>query len=239
VIVTAAGEQPARRQFMRLLPLLVGVLMFVGVLMGGQSLMTSTVEEKSSRVVEVLLAAISPFQLMAGKLIGQLGVGLLALAIYLGLGLLTLYSFAMLGVIEPMLIVYFLVFFLITYLVFASLMMSIGAAVNQMQEAQSLMGPVMLLLITPYMLSPMIGRAPNSTLSVALSFIPPINSFAMMTRMASDAPPPAWQVWLTVLVGLGAAWVAVWFAGKVFKVGLLMHGKPPNVRTLIRWARAA
>jgi ABC-type Na+ efflux pump permease subunit len=239
VIVTAAGQQRAQRQFMRVLPVLVGALMFVGVLMGGQSLMTSTVEEKSSRVVEVLLAAVSPFQLMAGKLLGQLAVGLLTLAIYLGLGLLALYSFAMLGVIDPMLIVYFLVFFLITYLVFGALMMSIGAAVNQIQEAQSLMGPVMLLLILPYMLSPIVGRAPNSPLSIALSFIPPINSFAMMTRMASDAPPPAWQVWLTVLVGIGAAYVAIWFAGKVFKVGLLMHGKPPNVATLIRWARAA
>jgi ABC-type Na+ efflux pump permease subunit len=239
MIVSAAGEQRAQRQFMRFLPFIVGVLLFVGVMTGGQSLMTSTVEEKSSRVVEVLLAAISPFQLMAGKLLGQLAVGLLAMGIYLGLGLLALYSFAMLGIIDPMLIVYLLVFFLITYLVFGALMMSIGAAVNQIQEAQSLMGPVMLLLIMPYLLSPMIGRAPNSPLSVTLSFLPPINTFAMMTRMASDSPPPAWQVWLTVLVGIGGAYVAIWFAAKVFKVGLLMHGKPPDLRTLIRWAREA
>jgi ABC-2 type transport system permease protein len=215
------------------------VLLFVGVITGGSALMTSTVEEKSSRVVEVLLAAISPFQLMAGKLLGQLAVGLLTMSIYLGLGLLALYSFAMLGIIDPMLIVYMLVFFLITYLVFGALMMAIGAAVNQMQEAQSLMGPVMLLLLMPYMLSPFVGRAPNSPLSIAFSFIPPINTFAMMTRMASDSPPPAWQVWLSVLVGLGGACAAVWFAGKVFKVGLLMHGKPPDFRTLIRWAREA
>jgi len=239
VIVSATGEQRAQRQFMRFLPFIVGVLLFVGVMTGGQSLMTSTVEEKSSRVVEVLLAAISPFQLMAGKLLGQLAVGLVAMGIYLGLGLLALYSFAMLGIIDPMLIVYLLVFFLITYLVFGALMMSIGAAVNQIQEAQSLMGPVMLLLIMPYVLSPMIGRAPNSPLSVALSFVPPINTFAMMTRMASDSPPPAWQVWLTVLVGIGGAYAAIWFAAKVFKVGLLMHGKPPDFRTLIRWVREA
>lgn len=239
IVVTAAGEQRGQRAFMEFLPFLVGVMLFAGVVMGGQTLMTSTVEEKSSRVVEVLLAAVSPFQLMAGKLLGQLGVGLLALAIYLGLGLLALYSFAMFGIIDPMLIVYFLVFFLITYTVFGALMMSIGAAVNTMQEAGSLMGPVILLLMCPYLLSPIIGRAPNSPLSVALSFIPPINSFAMMTRMASGSPPPAWQVWLTVLVGLGTVIAVLWFAAKVFKVGLLMHGKPPNVATLIRWARQA
>jgi ABC-2 type transport system permease protein len=138
-----------------------------------------------------------------------------------------------------MLIVYLLVFFLITYLVFGALMMAIGAAVNQMAEAQSMMGPIMILMMLPYVLSPMIGRAPNSTFSIAVSFIPPINTFAMMSRLASDAPPPAWQVWLTVLIGFGAACAAVWFAAKVFRVGLLMHGKAPNFATLIRWARAA
>jgi ABC-2 type transport system permease protein len=238
-IVTVAGEQRAQRNFMQLLPFLVGVFIFVGVITGGQTLMTSTVEEKSSRVVEVLLAAVSPFQLMAGKLLGQSAVGLLAMGIYLGLGLLALYSFAMFGIVDPMLIVYFLVFFLITYLVFGALMIAIGAAVNQIQEAQSLMGPVMLLLLVPYMLSPMIGKAPNSTLSVAISFIPPMNTMAMMARMASDSPPPDWQVWLTVLVGFGGSCAAIWFAGKVFKVGLLMHGRPPNIATLIRWAREA
>jgi ABC-2 type transport system permease protein len=239
VTVTQAGEQRSRRQFMQMLPFLVGVMLFAAVIMGGQQLMTSTVEEKSSRVVEVLLAAVSPFQLMFGKLLGQAAVGLLGIAIYLALGLLALYSFAMFGIIDPLLIVYFLVFFLITYLVFGALMMSIGAAVNTMQEAGSLMGPVMLMLLFPYMLSPMIGRAPNSPLSVAMSFIPPFNSFAMMTRMSSESPPPSWQIWLTLLIGIGTVFVAIWFAAKIFKVGLLMHGKPPNVATLIRWARQA
>jgi len=239
VIVSPDGEQTAQRGFTRSLPLILGVLMFISVMIGGQALMTSTIEEKSSRVVEVLLAAVSPFELMAGKLLGQLAVGLLSLAVYLALGMLALWSFAMLGLIDLMLVVYLLVFFLITYLIFGALMMAIGAAVNQMAEAQSLMGPVMMLLLLPYMLSPMIGRAPNSTFSIAVSFIPPLNTFAMMSRLASDAPPPAWQVWLTVLVGIGGAAAAVWFAAKIFRIGLLMHGKPPNFATLIKWARAA
>ena len=184
-IVTAAGEQRAQRKFMQMLPFIVGIFIFVGVITGGQTMMTSTVEEKSSRVVEVLLAAVSPFQLMAGKLLGQSAIGLLAMAMYLGLGLLALYSFAMIGIIDPMLIVYFLLFFLITYLVFGALMISIGAAVNQIQEAQSLMGPVMLLLLVPYMLSPMIGRSPNSTLAVVISFLPPMNTMASLSSRIS------------------------------------------------------
>jgi ABC-2 type transport system permease protein len=238
-IVTETGEQRSLPAFRAMLPFALAMLMFMGVIVGGQTLMTSTVEEKSSRVVEVLLAAVSPFELMAGKLIGQLGIGLLTTGVYLGLGILALFSFSMLGLLDPMLVVYLLVFFLITYLVFGALMMAIGAAVNQMAEAQSMMGPIMILMMFPYMLSPMIGRAPNSTFSIAVSFIPPINTFAMMSRLASDAPPPAWQVWLTVLVGFAAAGAAVWFAAKVFRIGLLMHGKAPNFATLIRWARAA
>jgi ABC-type Na+ efflux pump permease subunit len=239
VIVAASGEQRAQRGFTRALPFIMGIMLFMGIMIGGQTLMTSTIEEKSSRVVEVLLAAVSPVELMAGKLLGQLGVGLLVMGVYIGLGILALFQFAMLGLLDPTLVFYLVVFFMLSYLLFGALMSAIGAAVNQMADAQSLMGPVMLFLIAPYILTPMIGRAPNSTFSVAMSFIPPVNTFAMMARLASDTPPPAWQVWLTVLVGLAAAAIAVWFAAKIFKIGLLMHGKPPNVATLIRWARMA
>ena len=140
----------------------MGILMFIGVMMGGQTLMTSTIEEKSSRVVEVLLAAVSPLELMWGKLIGQLGVGLLVLAIYIGVCMLALFQFALIGLLDPVLIVWLFAFFLVTYLVFGALMLAIGAAVSQMADAQSLLGPVMLLLMTPYILSPIIGQAPNS-----------------------------------------------------------------------------
>jgi ABC-2 type transport system permease protein len=238
-LIAIDGAQRERSGFNRALPFIMSVLLFMGVIMGGQSLMTSTIEEKSSRVVEVLLAAVSPLELMWGKLLGQLGVGLLMMAVYLGLGVLALFQFAMVGLLDPMLVVYLLVFFLITYLVFGALMLAIGAAVNQIADAQSLMGPLMLLMIVPYVLSPFIGQAPNSAFSVTMSFIPPVNTFVMLTRLASSSPPPAWQAWLTVLVGLFAVVAAVWFASKIFKIGLLMHGKPPNIATLIRWARMA
>ena len=239
VIVAAAGEQKARRGISRALPFVCGILLFMGVITGGQTLMTSTVEEKSSRVVEVLLAAVSPLELMWGKLIGQLGVGLVVLSVYVGLGILGLAQFSMLGVLSPQLIVFLFVFYFVTYLVFGALMLAVGAAVNQMADAQSLMGPIMLLLILPYVLAPIIGQAPNSPFSVAMSFIPPVNTFAMLARLASDAPPPLWQVLLTLVVGLAAAAACVWFAARIFRIGLLMHGKPPNFATLIRWARMA
>ena len=238
-IVSADGEQRMQRAFTRMLPFALGLFLFVGIIMGGQGLMTSTVEEKSSRVVEVVLASVSPFELMAGKLLSQLGIGMITIGIYVGLGFLALFQFAMFGLVDPVLVVYLLVFYVLSYLVFGAVMMAIGAAVNEMNEAQSLFGPVMMVLMVPYMLSPIIGRAPNSTLATVASFVPPINTFVMMSRLSSDAPPPMWQVALTIVIGLAAAYAAVWFAAKIFRIALLMHGKPPNFATLVRWARAA
>jgi ABC-2 type transport system permease protein len=187
----------------------------------------------------VLLSAVSPIELMAGKILGQMGVSLVALGLYLALGMAALLSFALLGVLEPSLVFYLVVFFVITYLVIGSLMAAIGASVNEMKEAQSLMGPVMIILIIPWVLVGPISLDPNSTFSVAMSFLPPVNTFAMLTRMTSSAPPPLWQVWLSIGVGVASVFAAVWFASKVFRVGLLMYGKPPDLATLIRWARSA
>jgi ABC-2 type transport system permease protein len=108
-----------------------------------------------------------------------------------------------------------------------------------MREAQSFMMPIMIVLIVPWVLWMPISRDPNSLLSIALSFLPPINSFAMMLRMASTAPPPWWQVWLSIGIGVGSVFAAIWFAAKVFRIGLLLYGKPPSLKTLIHWARSA
>ena len=239
VTVTKGNEQQTVRAFSFLLPVSVAALLFMGVMTGGQSLLTSTVEEKSSRVIEVLLSAVSPMQLMAGKLLGQMVVSLLVLGLYMLMGLAMLTSFSLFGLFNPWLILYILIFFVIMYLVFGSLMMAVGAAVNEMREAQGLMMPLMLILMIPWFLWMPISRDPNSTFSMVLSFIPPINTFAMLLRMASSAPPPWWQVWLSIGVGVVSVFAAIWFAAKVFRIGLLMYGKPPNFATLIRWARSA
>ncbi len=236
-VVYSSGQERNAQGLNRLLPFIMGILLFMGIMIGGQGLMTSTVEEKSSRVVEVLLAAASSLELMWGKLLGQLGVGLVTMAVYVGLGLLALMQFALLGLIDPMMVVWLFLFFLTAYLVFGALMMSIGAAVSQMADAQSLMGPVMILMMVPYIATPMVGNAPDSTFALTASFIPPINGFIMMARLASTSPPPVWQVLASLAVSIVGACIAVWFAAKVFRVGLLMHGKPPSFGTLIKWAR--
>jgi ABC-type Na+ efflux pump permease subunit len=237
--LTGTGEQATDPGVAQALPFVFIALMFVGVMVGGQGLMTSTVEEKSSRVVEVLLSAISPLELMAGKILGQLAVSALTLALYIGLGLLLLSSLAMLGIVQPMLIVYLVVFYVIGYMTVGALMAAIGAAVNEMREAQQLMTPITLMIIIPWVLAGPILRNPNSTFATVISFVPPMNTYAMLMRATSIAPPPAWQIVLSIVVGLAGVAAAIWIAAKVFKVGLLMFGKPPDFATLVRWVRMA
>ena len=239
VTVTKGNERATVGVFNRVLPFAFVGLLLVSVLMGGQGLVTSTVEEKTSRVIEVLLSAVSPFELLAGKLLGQMAVSLVVLGLYLGLAFMMLVSFALFGLLDLSLVFYLFVFFVITYLTIGSAMMAVGSAVNEMREAQSLMMPIILVMMVPWMLAEPIARQPNSTFATAISFIPPVNTFAMLLRLTSSAPPPAWQTWLTIVIGAGSVVVSVWCAAKIFTIGLLMYGQPPDLKTLVRWIREA
>ena len=237
ITVTETAQSEGASVFTRFLPVAFAVLLMISVLSSGQYLMTTTIEEKSSRTMEVILSAVSPMQLMAGKIIGQLGVGLLMLSLYASVGLLGLASMALIGLLDVSLLFYLLIFFLITYLIMGSLMAAVGSAVNELREAQALVMPIMLMMMTPWLFWYPIVRDPNSTFSTTLSFIPPMNAFAMLLRLTSTSPPPLWQVWLSIGIGIGAAGATLWFASRVFRIGLLMYGRPPNLATLIRWAR--
>ena len=235
--LTAEGEQKNSMMWNSILPVAFMILLLISILTCGQSLLTTVVEEKSNRVVEVLLSAVSPMELMTGKILGQMAVGFLILALYTGLGIVALASFAMLGLLKPALLLFLFISYLLAYFMIAAIMAAIGSAVSELRDAQSLMMPVMLCLMLPWFLMMPISRDPNSMLSVVLSFIPPISNFVMLLRMASNTPPALWQVGLSILMSAAGVYVALRFAAKVFRVGLLMFGKPPTFGTLIRWAR--
>ena len=237
--VSADSERETVRGFNNLLPLAFMVLLIMGIMAGGQTMLTSTIEEKSTRVVEVLLSAVSPMELMAGKLLGAVAISLLMIGLYVGLGVAVLSSFSLLGLLDPWLILYLLIFFLIGFFVIGSLMLAVGAAVNDLTEAQSLQMPLMAIIMLPWLIWPAVSRNPDSLFAITVSHLPPINTFGMILRMASTQPPPWWEVWLSIGTGILSVVAALWVAAKVFRIGLLMYGKPPNIRTLIRWVRAA
>lgn len=239
VTVTATGESGTRAELAGLVPMGFALLLMISVMSSGQYLLTTTIEEKSSRTMEVILSAVSPLELLTGKILAQMAVGLTILIAYSSMGILGLVSMALLGLIDPTLLIYLFLFFLITYVIMGSLMAAIGSAVNELREAQSLMTPITLLMTIPWLFWYPISRDPNSVFATVMSFLPPMSAFAMLLRVTSTAPPPMWQVWLSIAVGSVTAVGALWFASRVFKIGLLMHGRPPNFATLLKWARQA
>jgi ABC-2 type transport system permease protein len=239
-VITPQGNVEQAHPFLNnIIPFVLLIFLFIGTYTGGGSLLSTTVEEKFNRVMEVLLSAVSPLELMIGKILGQLAVSAVAMALYVGMGMLILSSFALLRLVEPILLLYLLIFFVTTYLTVGALMGAVGAAVNDLRDAQALLTPLNLIMILPYLLALPIVRNPDSSLSVVLSFVPPVNGFAMLLRLSSSSPPPLWEVGLSITVSLAAAVVALWFAAKIFRIALLIQGKPPNIRTFIRWAAAA
>jgi ABC-2 type transport system permease protein len=187
----------------------------------------------------VLLSAVSPLQLMVGKVLGQMAVGLLILTMYSSLGIVGLVMAAMQNLLDPMMLVYFVLFFFIAFFTLASMMAAVGSAVNDMREAQALMQPIMVIVMLPWLLWMPISRAPNSTLAQVLSFVPGMNPFVMVIRITGRDPVPTWQVLGSLAVGAATVVVVAWAAAKIFRIGVLMYGKPPNFKTLIHWIRMA
>ncbi|MCB9846360.1 MAG: ABC transporter permease [Phycisphaeraceae bacterium] len=239
-VVTSTGERDSiggGATF--LLPMGFMMLMWVGVFTGGQYLMTTVIEEKSSRVMEVILSAASPVQIMTGKIIGQMGVALSILVVYAVLGVLALRQFNLLYLLSASQLTLLVVYFIIGFLLIGSLMAAIGSAVSEMREAQALLTPIMLVLIIPMMLWMPIGRNPNGMLATVLSFVPPINPFVMVIRLGGTEHIAAWQIAASIAVGVLGVIGAIWITSKIFRIGVLMYGKPPNFRTLIKWVRMA
>ncbi len=234
------GQKRADDMMARLLtPFAFMFLLYFGTFGISFGLLTSVLEEKSSRIVEVLLAAISPTQLMAGKILGTVMIGFLVLAAWLGVGYVTARSYDMAHLIGAERLGYLALYFVPGFLFNAALLAGIGAACNTLKEAQSMSSPLNLINIVPMVLWFPITQSPGSLLSIVLSFIPPITPFVMILRLCADPDLPVWQVVATLLVLWAAVVGLIFAAGKVFRVGVLMYGKAPNLSELLRWVRYA
>ncbi len=237
--VTADGTASINEVTKLIVPAAFMFLLWISVFSSGQYLLMSTIEEKSSRVMEVILSAVSPMQLMCGKIIGKGAVGVLILALYSGVGITALIFFAVAELVPWQNLVYLGVYFALAYAVIACFMAAVGAAVNDINEAQTLMGPIMLILVIPMMLWLPILRNPNSTFAEVCSFVPMINPFVMVLRLCGSEPIPFWQVPASIAVGMATVLFMAWASAKIFRIGVLMYGKPPNFATLVRWVRMA
>ncbi len=219
-------------------PAVLMFAMFMVVLTTAPQLVNSVLEEKMSKISEVLLGSLTPFELMMGKLLGNTGVGIVLATLYLGCGyaVATYYGYA--DFISPSLMAALVVYLLVAILLYGSLYMSVGAACNDLKDAQSLMMPVMMVSMFPAFVWLAVLKSPSSPLAVALTLFPPATPFLMLMRLALRPAPPAWHVGLSIVLATATAFFCVWAAAKIFRTGLLMQGKAPSFRELARWVAA-
>jgi ABC-2 type transport system permease protein len=219
-------------------------LMYMVILLYGMNVARSIIEEKTSRVFEVLLATIRPEEMMAGKVIGVGSVGLTQVAVWLATAVL-LTSTSILSAIgggsvhvslNAMQIIFFFVYFLLGYLLYSSVAAALGAMVNSEQELQQLnMFLVMPLAGCMFALAPVITN-PSGTVARVISLIPFCTPLIMYLRI-SLAMPPMWEIALSIVLMVATICAILWVASRIYRVGILMYGKKPNLPEILRWLK--
>lgn len=236
--VTRKGGEARENELTKLfVPLAFMLLVWMSTWVTGNYLLTSTIEEKSNRVIEVLLSAVSPLELLSGKILGQCAVGLVMVGLYGGVGVSAAFNFGYAHLVPPEKLAYLGLYFVMAYLMVAATMAAVGSAVSELREAQTLLGPVTLIFMVPLLAWFFISEHPNSPFAVAISFIPPMTPFAMILRVTSAESVPTWQVAATTVVGFAGVWGMIWAAARIFRVGILMTGKPATPGELLKWIR--
>lgn len=241
--LTAQGAREDRREAF-IVSMILMTLLYTSIAMWGSVIMSGVLEEKTSRVVEVIVSSVSTKELFAGKLLGVGAAGLTQFVAWgVLLGLLTLGAAASgLTTGAPLLgmgtLVAFALCFLLGYFFYGALFAALGASVSSPQEAQPLQFMVMLPLVASFALFPAVLGNPDGALAVTLSMVPFFAPLLMFLRI-SAMTPPAWQIALSVLSMLAGIAAAVWAGARIYRVGILMYGKRPTFAELARWIRQA
>jgi ABC-2 type transport system permease protein len=235
--IVAAAKVDEARAFG--VPVAVLFLMFVTIMSSGPPLLNSVIEEKMSRISEVLMGSITPFQLMAGKLAGSVSVSILLSALYVAGGLAgAQYWGGYASAVTLHLLVWFFIFLVMSVLMFGAVFLAVGAACSDLKDSQGMMTPVMMLIMIPMFLWYSVLRAPDGTMATVLSLVPTAAPFLMILRISLAPGPPGWQIALSAGLMAATTVAAIWAAAKIFRTGLLMQGKTASIAEMVRWVRA-
>jgi ABC-2 type transport system permease protein len=223
-----------------------GFIMYLTILLYGQMVLGAVIEEKETRIAEILFSSVKPFTLMMGKLVGVSLVALTQLAIW-GLAF-TAFALYGVGVLAangvplhmPHLpfvnFVYFGLYFIMGYYVYSTIYALIGSMVTTAQEGGQLSMPLVFLPLIGFYLFLPVSRSPDSSLAFWVSMFPFFSPMTMMTRIVTQTPP-LWQIALSLLVGVGTIALLTWVAARVYRVGMLMAGKKATIPEVLRWIR--
>lgn len=221
---------------------LLTFLLYMSLIMNGTIMMKSVLEEKSNRIVEVLLSSIRPIDMMAGKILGTAITGIIQMAVWLSPMMIIIgtnwfklpANFEL--QLDPMMLVYFLFNFFIALVTFLALYAAVGAMFDNDQDAQNGMWPVMMLIMIPFFIALGMQGNPGNELARISSMLP-FASFIVMPARASVIDVPAWQFILSNLVGVGTLLIMFPLTAKIYRTGILMTGKKPTWGEIVKWLR--
>ena len=267
VKLTEAGEEAGDSRLYGAIGGIMGFLIYIAMLIYGTVVMYGVIEEKTTRVVEVIVSSVRPFDLLMGKVLGIGAMGLVQMTVWavLMLGGLTFAGSIVSMFLDPTALnlpeaasqqevlaaaditlpslsfdvfIWFVLFFLFGYLLYAGLFAAVGAMVEQQQDTQGILLPVMMPIILSIMFIQPVLESPHSALAVVLSLIPFTSPIPMVVRLAVTEVP-IWEVLLSFSLLVGGFVGTIWVSSRIYRVGILMYGKKASFKDLIRWFRYA
>ncbi|MCQ2253996.1 MAG: ABC transporter permease [Bacteroidaceae bacterium] len=272
---TDEGDKESSAEIAAVVGLMLSLFIYIFIISYGSMVMSSVMEEKTNRIVEIIVSSVKPWQLMAGKIIGCGLVGLLQMAIWGTMIVIvstvagTAYGITAMPEISEMaasgsaeqlaqmqqmadnpvaellqiingmnftsIFIFFVLYFIGGYLLFASLFAAFGAAVNEMQDAGQFQMPVMMIFVFALYAAMFSMENPNGPLAVWCSYIPLTSPIVMMVRMPFDIP--IWNVLISIGILYATAVVVILLSAKIYRIGILMYGQKPTMKDLIKWLR--
>jgi ABC-2 type transport system permease protein len=248
VQISRSGEAKTGGTVNFLAGIMLAGLLIVPSFVYGLEIMRGIIQEKSDRVVEVLISSMTPTQLLTGKILGIAAVGLTQVGVWcvmaaaavgvIGSTLTMAGEGDVLRMLHASTLVYFVVFFLLAYLTYVCVYAIAGACCNSDKEAQQLIAPITMLMMLPWFLIGALITNPDSSLAVGFSLAPVFGPMTMFLRTLA-AEPPAWHIAVSIAVSI--ATIALFFrvTAKIFRVGILSYGKRPTIPELWRWLKVA
>ena len=217
-------------------PFAVAMILAMIVMVGSAPMLQSVTQDKSQRITETLLGAATPFELMAGRVMGSVGVSMTSSLLYVIAGVVAVNALGVAGLLPLTIIPWFYVYLLTDVIMLCAFAAALGACCSTPQDAQNLAIVLLLPCLIPMFMFMPVLRQPNGMLATVMSLVPPITPILMLLRQAMPSGVPAWQPWLGLVDVVAFAVATVWAASRIFRVAILMHGKPPRLGEAMRWA---
>lgn len=230
------GDRGAR-EASQFIPMIFVYALLIAISSQAQTLLTSTIDEKSNRIAEVLLSSISPFEMMAGKILGVLGSIFTLMSAWTAAAAYLVTSRGWQHLVPGEVFAWFLGYMVLAILLYSTLIAAIGSAVTELEEARSLMLPLWVVLMIPLFLMYFVSKNPDALWVRVVTYLPLVTPFLMVNRLASAVPPGAFEIAISILLILATIVGALWLAGRIFRTAILLYGKAATPRELWRWLR--